>query len=1413
MTWAKSAKTTSHWAWFRVELIARGPNRLLRLWDRQKELHFMPLSPLRQLAWITLALAVLAGPAMAQNPNVTVDDQPTAEQRLEEVLELRKAKRYAQAAELVQEMIVSSQFKLVALGEGHYADAGRWASDVLMRDGDLRKAYTDRYNAAAARAYEQAQASDTPLADLLGVHRQFGATPAGLQAALTAAGLLLESGQAHSAATLLEGLVRHPDREQVMGKLLMLRGCAAAYRQDQELLEEVAEALAEIDAEQGEQLAALAESIKPEAVATAPAQVDMGPKPMSISAPLWDQALATVDTAQRWLLDDRMSVPVVTPAMVLVHNGRQVVALDRASGQRAWVYPGDDDSDVRKTITAQRWTDDRRVVLAQGKIAAVLGECHGITERRNPYVPPNTLACIDEQTGKLLWQRTAGEFREDEPTMSEDRRAGRINLQHTHFVGSPVISRGKIFVMLRRASSEGDTQSTWLMAYDAAEGSLLWYRHLALVSLSYTNADSMRTIPKLSLYGDTIYASDALGTVGAIDLHTGGYRWLRVLPVGSETTNSIVASTRGVGSGPVLTPAGLLVPLSLSSDRLVLVDPADGSVLRSFKEDPVLSKTQYVLETSEGMLAVSQTAASFWSSDKAAVQWTFAFGPGEVMRGRGAVSRHFAVLPTSQRLLVLDLASGELLEDSSEVRGTVVLRDGEVIAVGEGRVHAYTSWDRVYDRLVEQVESRPEDPSAGLSLASIAMRQDGQEQSVLLGVGHALDAVARQPARRKAAVASHVFEQLRLLITQAEDKTLRGELYDRLALVTQSATQEAVYHLDAGLYFASLGDARRAVDHLHAVIAEPAFAAASYEVDGLARPAGALAQQQIAALIERFGRGVYARQDAMAQAQINALKAEGALNAGSLSAVARRFPLSPLAGELLLEAAQGRAQEGRLIAAAGLYKQAVRRAVDDPQRGHAAGELLAFYLETQRPDLANDFLEHFTQQRPDLVPTNQGQAVSIEQWQQRIAQVQVEAIAVAPLSRSLGTPLLMKGLLIPQMTRSAQDAGSRRVYLLDLENRIRCHGYEDPAKPLWRSKAVIESTRVMLLADHAEQVLFWDVDGGAVLAVDAATGELLWSTAIAFESGLDAVQFPGQPGVGGAWGVLAAVSETVVCMGHRESSQVIAIDRASGEVLWRTTLEMTAITAMAADNWSLAVVGRAGHTQQLRSGKLALLSLDDAQPILPQGQLRIALTPFAVELTAGSLTVLGSSGVMAFHATAGNPLWTQRFSDKMLTGVYAVAGRRIAIETNDGEVHLIDSANEGKPLGAVAIRGGGDRLPTQLQSVDGTAWCLSRRGVFRFGESAVLDWSDAIQSPGVTPQSLIVGEEHVALIAKPDPIQADIGLQLFILESEGGRLVEQYDIAPLAEESQAARAVRFGGGLAIPVGEQTLVIPPAQAQP
>jgi len=1361
----------------------------------------------KRLGWLLIGVLLFAVPALGQNPNVTVDDQPTAEQRLEEVIALRRAARYDEAAELVQELIEASLFKLVAVGEGGYADVERWSRELLLRDGELREAYRERYTATSTRALAQAQASDERLADLLGVVRLYLVTRPGLEAGLSAAGLLLESGDASSAATLIESLSRHPDIDDASARLIALRGAAAAYTNDKQVLEDVADEMAELGlTEQATELKALAESIQPGLVILRPSQIDMGPKPTQIKTPLWDQPLSTSENAARWLLGDTSVLPVITPSFAMVNNGRQVLAMDRASGQRAWVYPEDADENVQRASYGQRWQDIRSVAVGEGVISAVLGECHGITENRNPYVPPNRLVCIDEQTGRLLWTRTSGVFLENEPTQAQDRRAGGVKLQYTHFVGTPIISRGVVYALLRRTKSEGDTHSTWLMAYDAEDSSLLWYRHLSLVTLNYTNRDSYRVSPQLTLHGDTLYVSDSLATVGAIEPSTGAYKWLRVLPVGAGDGKSITVKTRGIVTPPVMTSAGLLVPLALSHDRLVLIDPDDGAVLRSFREDPNIGKAEYLLDGADGGLVVSATAISYWDAEEAAVAWTYSLAPGETPQGRGDVSLRYVVVPTSQRLLVLDRESGKVIGSAEPLSGSIIVREGEMLAVAEGRLYAYTSWERVYDRLIQQIKDRPEDPSAGLSLASIATRQEGQEDSVLRGVDHALDAVARQAPGRVAAIRKRVFDQLRELTLQADRAELRRQLYDRMAMVTQTAEQEATYHLDAGLYFAEHGEPKRAVEHLHAVISEPAFAAVSYRIDGLERSASAIAQNRIQQLIENFGRGVYARQDALATVRVAQLKAADTIDAAALTAVARRFPLSPVAGRVLLDAADAYAEQGRRIDAASLYKQAVSRSTDDEQRQRAVGRLLSFYLQTGRPGLASDLLDRQVKQYPGLSPFSAQVPLSAAQWRKRIAQVRPLVAEQSPLTSTLGQPLLLSGRLIDDASGNEAAHDRKCFFLHHADNTITAHASSRPKQPLWSATAPSGAGEIELLADEDGQVLLWAPDVNVVFVLDAVTGEKRWQTPVRFDAPDDDQALHDQADPAGG-GLLTAVSETVVCFGHRESAKLLAIDRAAGNVLWRVTLDMTGLTAIDADNWTLAAVGRAGLPQQLRSGKLALLDLSDAEPILDQGQLRIGLTPFAVNLREGRATIFGATGVTAIDADTGNALWSHGFSDKQLTGAHAVAGHLVAVETNDGEVHLLDSAAQGRPLGSVAVRAGGDRSGIGLQGISQRVWANSSSGVFCLGADPVLQWSDAIQTLELSNQALLVGRDHVVMIAQRDPDAVQDGLALFLFEKNGGRLIEQYTLGSFEQATAPRRAVLLGSGLAIPAGEQTLVIP------
>ncbi len=1375
----------------------------------------------RWLVVVGLYLSLLAPSAAAQNPNVTVNEQPTAEQRLGEINELRAANRHDAAAELVQELVEQSRFKLVGTGQGRYTDAERWCKEELLRDGVLREAYRQRYTASATHALDQARLDEDPAEALAGVYQSYAATAPAFEAGLELAGRLLESGDASAATELIEELMRHPDRDTELGRLVTLRGAAAVYTHDHDKAAEVRDQLIELGLDgRAAWLASLADALGPGAFAVRPGLIDAGPKPEELSVALWDQPLASVDRSAMWVRG-RAVLPVVTPSLVLVNNGRQVVAWDRASGQRLWAYPEDDGPVVTRTIGGQRWYDARAVGRDAGAVAAVLGESYGITENRNPYVPRNRLAVIDEATGSQRWERASGEVYEGEPTEGQTRRVGRANLQLTHFVGTPIIARGQVLALLRRANSNSSSQTTWLMSFDLEDGTLRWYRHLALASLSYSS-DQSKVAPQMALHGDTLYLTDCIASVAAVDIRRGGYRWLRVLPVGYGQAQRLTLETDGTLSPPVLTHAGLMVPLALSRDRLVLLDPGDGSTLQTFENHPQVGQAQYLMDGGDGAVVVSAKSVAFWDAGDAEVAWTFPFDPSEKAQGRGDVTRRFVIVPTTTRLLVLDRETGRLLDEAESPGGNVTVRDGEVLATSAERLYSYTSWRRAYQRLVDRAEQQPTDPTAGLALASLAIRLGGQADAAIQGVGYAIRAIENQTPAQAVLTRERVFGQLRALAIEpsAMDERTRRLLYDRLALVTHTATQEATYHLDAGRFHAAQNEPGRAVEHFQSVVADTAFASQPYERRGVTRSAGAVAQQEILQLIETHGRSVYGRYDALARAQLAEIKAAGEPDASALAMIARRYPMSLAAVEALLEAGQRLEAQGKQAAAIGLYQQAVVRAGHSRQRQLSVGHLLTFYLNAGRPAAAAALLEREGRLYPDLYPIDAGKPLPPSVWQQRIALAPTPDRVRPALAEKLTTPFMLPGRLTLPAPGIDGASLSGRLYLQHEDGTLSCHAAENARAPLWSAALPAEAMRWYVVADNAEQVLIWSADTGVIASLDPATGQTQWATPMGFAS---EAPWRLDPLPGEAVGrYLVSLSDAVVCFGHRESAQIVAIDRAGGGVLWRTELVMTELTALDCDAWTLAAAGRIGRLEQAATGKLGLLSLFTGEPQTEHPELRVNVAPRSVALVDRLVILCGTAKIVAVESETGDELWSRAFADRRLTGAVATTPSLIAAATDDGMVHLLDTHHSGRLLGSVQARGRSDPEGLTLQAADEQVWVTGGRGVMCLGRSPVLQWQDAISLPDRRPLTSLVGEERVALFVTsdidpgPGQLATAKACDLFIFNRAGGRLVNQYTLGPadndpaVADRLDPAGAQLFGKGLVVPVGWRTMVVPGLQ---
>lgn len=1357
-------------------------------------------------------------PALGQNENVTVNEQPTAEQRLAEVNELRKAGRYDAAAELVQELIEQSQLKLVGIGAGRYTDAERWCREELLRDAALREAYRQRYSALATRSLEQALLAEEPIAALDETVRQYLVTEPALEAGLQLAGRLLEAGEAASASALMDELGRHPDKDQQLARVLMLQGASAVYTRDTESMDDAVDRLKGLgQPDRAAWITALNDALGPGALADQPGQLDAGIKPSELRQSLWDQPLAEADRAAIWLRND-LVLPVVTPSLAMVNNGRQIVALDRASGQRLWVYPSEEAPEVVRMIGGERWYDARGVALQGGSVCAVLGESFAIVDGRDPDVVPNRLVCVDEQTGQARWERRAGDLKDNEPLRSEDRKLGRANLALSHFVGTPIIAQGKVFTLLRRANAQHSSQTIWLIAYDLRDGTMLWFRHLSLTSMSY-NDGSKRLTPQILLHGETLYITDNIATVGAIDTRSGGYHWLRVLPVTISRTRRPSVDTQGMVMPPVLTHAGLLVPLALESDRLILLDPADGSTLQDFKNDPHLSGAQYVMGTGDGAIVVSQNSVAFWDDRQAKVVWSLAMDANEKAQGIGDVTRRFVIVPTTLRLIVIDRLTGKVLDRVDQPGGNLTVRDGEVLAVRDGRLYSYTSWERAYERLVDRVKQEPSDPSPGLALASLAMRLGGRQEAMMQGVGFALDAIALQTPAQAEVTRQRVIDQLRDLVAVPDlmDDPTRRLLYDRLALATLTAAQEVAYHLDVGRYYAAMGQADLAVEHFQAVVSDPAFASQSYRSGSTTRSAGAVAQEEILKLIEQHGRSVYARYDALAQARLAELKATGQGDASALALIARRYPMSLAAVDALLQAGQAYEKQGDPIAATALYQQAVVRSGHAQQRQAAVGSLLLYYLSTNRPDAASQLLDREARLHPDLYPVDGGKPVSPAVWRERIAQVKAVADAPADLAAQLDTPYLLPGrLVMPAIDRAGAGLSAGRHMLLHHDDgTLTCHGGDRPGQALWTAALPAGARQWLLVAQGQRQFLLWSPDAGVVVALDESSGDTLWQTPLSLGAEpFAAEQLPG----GERERMRLAVSDTVVCFGRTSDAKLVVIDRAGGGVLWRSRLSMSELTAIDCDQWTLAVAGRIGQIEQNSEGRLALLNLFTGEALTETPELKLTLSPMTMRLDHGRAILCGSNKIAAVDIVSGGEMWSYVDLNARFTGEMAISGNLLALASEGGSVLVIDHRHGGTQLGSVVVRGETDMRTAQVHAAGGSLWVTAGRGLFCLGQSPVVKWSDAVSLPYKQPVCGLIGRDRVALIAVTDALQdADRidqpkSFGLFILDRAGGRLINQYTLGPVADEKlqgllNPAEAQLIGRGLAVPIGWQTLVVP------
>lgn len=490
------------------------------------------------------------------------------------------------------------------------------------------------------------------------------------------------------------------------------------------------------------------------------------------------------------------TVPLVVNDLIVFRTARDVVALDRQTGEIRWRSVLTD-PDFETLWNAELTRAERINLAATSPVAEYLSEryyedrtfgslssdsqfvfaieglgyvsnSNAINEARaamqggeGPWGGSNRLTAYELDGGRLAWEiggdraETAGDF------------AGHF------FLGPPIAVAGQLLIL---AEVQGDVRLVVLQAEDRG-GKKIWSQPIAAPSYKITEQDDRRRLGLMPAYSDgvVICPTDA-GVTVAVDLLQRRLLWAyRYQSTAATNGNPAVfgpvivrphmampAGTDGPGwadSTPVI--AGGRVFLTPSdSDELHCVQLADGKLLWKIPRAGAAylagADAERAVVIGPGRIEAVQAANNglpAWKEPLAV--------PDVTGRGVWLADRYLVPLITGE-IASIDLASGRMLARSklpaSQLPGHLATGSGALVSLSARDVLSFRSQREIDDVLTKRLASNPDDPMA-LALRGEERLHRGERDA---GLADLRAAVARQADRyAKSVLASALLEGLR----------------------------------------------------------------------------------------------------------------------------------------------------------------------------------------------------------------------------------------------------------------------------------------------------------------------------------------------------------------------------------------------------------------------------------------------------------------------------------------------------------------------------------------------------------------------------------------------------------------------------------------------------------------------------
>ncbi len=747
------------------------------------------------LAWVVMAVTTSAVVSAQLSP-VYVDDSPIAWEMYREAREQADV-NVVEAVRLYQELLDEFAVRLLPAHEtdGHRFQAVRRAVlNDLLRDAD-QGGLLERH-----RSMERAEAQrlhDAGEFERLVLTRPW--TQPGLDGLLRITQRHIESARFDAAVEVLELILAHPDlpaQPQVAAFAWFMRAQAAYYTGDDKALNDAVAEVADLATRDGGRAAALNEELtrllgqeqRPwPRVSRGTSTLDTGNSPSHqslrelVAEEIWSVELGHSMFNRRYagnrdprpqarrnmeqMRDQgllRTAAPTIVDDAVFINQGHHLMAFDRYTGSPLWPEYVE-----RPSLTIiDRENDharDLNVITVEGNALVTLtGHAH-VTNRSND----GRVLCLNASTGEVRW------------TVRVDRLVvpdSEIDPEGLFPHSAPVIAEGKVLLLARKVSPQSLT-STYLLALDLEDGSLLWARHIA-------SSGSIRRAPRAFstlVYEDgDVYINTAVGAIAKVSAATGQTRWLYRYGVPLNPTATEYGRRPWELDAPVVSGRYVLglVPGNVGEKLLLVLDRETGHEIAAHTindqfnaQSPMyLMKVDPKHNGNDGWLyLIGRNIRAYHLPDGSQLHedvlsspvWTFdgtsgdEQGAGDVPielrgrvhavvadSGRGEVEQAL-IVPVHDGVLILDGQYGDVLNHLSIDAGNSVLVDAQLFIADDEQLRSYMSMSHAVSMLKSRIESSPTMPEPSLALLRLSSRHPGPDEMDVQLLAYAAEAAMK----------------------------------------------------------------------------------------------------------------------------------------------------------------------------------------------------------------------------------------------------------------------------------------------------------------------------------------------------------------------------------------------------------------------------------------------------------------------------------------------------------------------------------------------------------------------------------------------------------------------------------------------------------------------------------------------